>query len=318
MTRTFTGTLRLQLVCLTAFLAILRFLAVECGSILHQLQLPKFLVKLPEWQFKFAPLIDRATLIAATVVLILLIPKLIQTKRGQEKSKLDESLALSFLLFLGILAINSLSKSSWSLGLAHGTLTFIFLLSALRLAKSPLSHRHRWPLLALTLFSAIPLIWRILLDLGLGAGSSPLELVRNIADTTVILSWAALVLAINPPRARPMAFLPLAVGGVLLWLAITSFDDFRHVLSSVTGLWYTTFAPLPIKILVPTAAISLMAIAVGKRQGTMAIGLIIIAGAAHRSGQVTAIVLQALGLLFLLVYARRKKHQEGDLYRLLS
>ena len=67
MSQSFTATLRTQLIWLTATLAVSRFLVVDCGSILHQLDLPEFLSGLPR-VLKMAPFLDRASLVAASAL----------------------------------------------------------------------------------------------------------------------------------------------------------------------------------------------------------------------------------------------------------
>ncbi|MFT7617832.1 MAG: hypothetical protein ACI97A_001471 [Planctomycetota bacterium] len=317
MTPSFISTLRTQLIWLTGSLALMRFFVVDCGSILHQLDLPSSLANLPDLQFRLAPLVDRATLFCATVVLILALPSLVRGKRGQKVGFLDETLALGILVFVGALAINALAHEAWSLGLADGVLAILFLIAALRLALSDLSIRLRLPVAALLLCSSLPLLWRTLLESGVSSTSPGLTMARTVADCASLGAWGLLILTINQPRQARLATIPIIITGAVIWFAMTSYDDYRHVLASISGLWYTTMTATPIIILTGLATFAMLTTWVGKNRVSLSFALILLASAAHQAGNPTSLILQSLGLLTLVVWARYRQDTTQDLPSIL-
>ncbi len=318
MTRSFAGTLRLQLIWLTATLALGRFLVVECGSILHQLDLPNALAGLPDLQFRLAPFLDRAALVAATVMLILMIPGTVKGHQTKKIPLLDEILALSHLAFVGLLAVNALAHTSWSLGLAGSALAFLYVITAVRVALSPIPLRLRGPLALVAAAGALPLSWRVLLEMGYGAQSAPLTFARDAADSALLAAWGGLVLTISPPKNRKLLLCPILFAGAVFFLAFIYYDDYRHILASISGLWFTTLPKAPIIVLTTMGALALAFSFIGKKRCSLGFALLLLASSAYRPGSVTSLVLQALGLLSLTAFARHRNLGRLNLEEVLA
>lgn len=318
MNRSFFLTLRTQLIWLTGILALVRFFVVICGSNLYLVHLSESFEDLPTWQVRLAPIIDRATLFSATIVLVLGLPGLVRTKKGQKIAFLDESIALGLLVFVGTLAINALAHKPWSLGLAYGVLAILFLAAAMRLAVTSLEIRFKLPLVALMIGSALPLAWKALFELGVTPTSSVLAQVRTIADCTALCSWAGLIFTVGASRKRALEILPIALTALVAWFALDSYSTYHHILTSVSGLWYTTFSQTPVIILTCLATYAVTKTWIGRNRVSLSFVFLLLASAAHGFGSATALILQALGMLCLLLWARFRQSKTNDLPSIIA
>ena len=319
MTTDFRQSLKSQLVGLVALLAGARFLVVSAGSILHQTTLPDALAALPGWQLKWAPLVDRAALLGASLLLMLLIPRLIAARSRRLLGRLDEFLALASLAFPGALAVNALARTPWSLTLAGAIVAVLFGAGALRLSCSHAPWLKKGPTALLFLAAVFPLLWRCTLAGGtLAADDTLLAWLRQVADISLLSAWPLMALAAPGPRKRALTWAALLACLALAGWGLGHERLYLHILSNLSGLWFSTLSPWLAVVLSVLGAFALLRHVLSHGNGPVTFALILLASSGHQPQEVATLMFQALAAVALIIHFQKGARQGRGMEDLLN